>query len=286
MIINCKEIAIEKKKYLREKIERLEREAYLSNSKVYTPSLAVIQIGDNPASNSYIKGKRNDCEEIGYDFRHYKFEEVTAQNAEEKFEKIKDLINKLNIDKKVSGIILQLPTPFSKEQEHLLTQLITPEKDVDGFGLNSPYTPCTPLGIMEILKEEKVEISGKYAVVIGRSDIVGKPVANLLLNENATVTICHSKTQNLSEITKMADIIVVATGHRNTLTKDMIKENCVIIDVGINRNEAGKLCGDVDFEGCKKKASKITPVPGGVGLMTRVALMENTYNAWLKQQNK
>lgn len=195
-----------------------------------------------------------------------------------------DVVKGLNEDRTVDGILVQLPLP-SQINEKVVLRSILPEKDVDGFhpvnvGLLSIgddcYAPATPSGIIAMFKEYGIEIAGKHCVIIGRSNIVGKPMAALLLRHNATVTVCHSKTQNLGELTRQADIVIVATGHRHTLTADMVKEGAVVIDVGMNRNELGKLCGDVDFDEVKEKASFITPVPGGVGPMTITELLENT----------
>lgn len=195
-----------------------------------------------------------------------------------------DVVKGLNEDRTVDGILVQLPLP-GQINEKVVLRSILPEKDVDGFhpvnvGLLSIgddcYAPATPSGIIAMFKEYGIEIAGKHCVIIGRSNIVGKPMAALLLRHNATVTVCHSKTQNLGELTRQADIVIVATGHRHTLTADMVKEGAVVIDVGMNRNELGKLCGDVDFDEVKEKASFITPVPGGVGPMTITELLENT----------
>ena len=242
-----------------------------------TPTLAVILVGNNPASKVYVNNKKKACEYIGIKSLSYELSEDTTQ-----FDLL-TLIDELNHSENVDGILVQLPLPKHYDEEKILMS-ISPEKDVDCFHpLNvgivqtggNGFLPCTPAGIIELIKRTGIDIAGKNCVVIGRSNIVGKPVATLLLRENGTVTICHSKTKNLSDICRQADIIVVATGVRNTLTGDMIKDGAVIIDVGMNRNEEGKLCGDVDYEGCLEKASAITPVPGGVGPMTIAMLMKN-----------
>ena len=242
------------------------------------PGLAVILVGDDPASRVYVTGKEKDCAECGFlSFEH----KLPADTTEAE---LLALIARLNEDPAVDGILVQLPLP-GQINEKVVLRSILPEKDVDGFhpvnvGLLSIgddcYAPATPSGIIAMFKEYGIEIAGKHCVIIGRSNIVGKPMAALLLRHNATVTVCHSKTQNLGELTRQADIVIVATGHRHTLTADMVKEGAVVIDVGMNRNELGKLCGDVDFDEVKEKASFITPVPGGVGPMTITELLENT----------
>lgn len=254
---------------------KLETEQLKANG--ITPTLAVILVGNNPASKVYVNNKKKACEYIGIKSLSYELSEDTTQ-----FDLL-TLIDELNHSENVDGILVQLPLPKHYDEEKILMS-ISPAKDVDCFHpLNvgivqtggNGFLPCTPAGIIELIKRTGIDITGKNCVVIGRSNIVGKPVATLLLRENGTVTICHSKTKNLSDICRQADIIVVATGVRNTLTGDMIKDGAVIIDVGMNRNEEGKLCGDVDYEGCLEKASAITPVPGGVGPMTIAMLMKN-----------
>ena len=250
------------------------------------PGLVVIQVGDNPASNTYVKNKKLAAEYIGINFFHYKYEENTSE--EELINKIKELNN----DNSVDGIIVQLPLPKGFNETKIINY-IDPNKDVDGLTeLNAGklvnnedcLSSCTPTGIMKLLEMYNVEIEGKNAVVVGRSTLVGKPIATMLLNKNATVTICHSKTKNLKEITKNADILVVATGHINTITEDMVNENAVVIDVGINRNEENKLCGDVDFNNIKDKVKLITPVPGGVGPMTVAMLNYNVIKSYKKRR--
>lgn len=253
-----------------------------------TPSLVVIRVGDDPASEIYIRIKRKMCDELGINFTEYHLEKDITQ------EDLLNLIYKLNDDVSVNAILLQSPIPYHLDIIQAF-EAINPDKDVDGFSpINTgrlvqgqdSFRACTPSGIMMLLDEYGISVEGKNCVVIGRSNIVGKPMAELLLNANGTITICHSKTKNLSEITKTADIVVVAIGSPNFITGDMIKENAVVIDVGINRIPGtNKVVGDVDFESAKEKASYITPVPGGVGPMTIIALMENVIKAY-ELQNK
>ena len=242
------------------------------------PKLVVVLVGNNSASEVYVRNKHKACGEVGIESEVIKMPEETTQ------QELLDVVKGLNEDRTVDGILVQLPLP-GQINEKVVLRSILPEKDVDGFhpvnvGLLSIgddcYAPATPSGIIAMFKEYGIEIAGKHCVIIGRSNIVGKPMAALLLRHNATVTVCHSKTQNLGELTRQADIVIVATGHRHTLTADMVKEGAVVIDVGMNRNELGKLCGDVDFDEVKEKASFITPVPGGVGPMTITELLENT----------
>ena len=249
------------------------------------PGLAVVIVGEDPASKIYVRNKIKACNELGIHSYSY---ELPANATEEE---IIVLLDKLAIDENINGILLQLPLPAHLNAEKLSAH-IPHQKDVDGFshqnlGLlvqnKAKIVACTPRGVMEILKSECVQIAGKHAVVVGRSETVGKPMANLLLNANATVTVCHSKTQNLKDICRLADILVVAIGRANFIKKDMVKEGAVVIDVGMNRDENGKLCGDVDFEEVKEVASLITPVPGGVGPMTITMLMYNTYLAAYKE---
>lgn len=243
-----------------------------------TPGLAVVIVGDDPASKVYVRNKKKACEELGI------YSEEYALPAETTQDELLALIRKLNTKPDIDGILVQLPLPKQLDEKAVI-EAISPDKDVDAFSAANvgkimigdyKLLPCTPAGIMELIHASGVEVKGKECVVIGRSNIVGKPMAALLLRHNATVTVCHSKTQNLSELTRQADIVIVATGHRHTLTADMVKEGAVVIDVGMNRNELGKLCGDVDFDEVKEKASFITPVPGGVGPMTITELLENT----------
>ncbi|MBO5420732.1 MAG: bifunctional methylenetetrahydrofolate dehydrogenase/methenyltetrahydrofolate cyclohydrolase FolD [Clostridia bacterium] len=252
------------------------------------PCLAVILVGDDPASRVYVNNKKKACEFCGIRSLEY------VLPAETKEEELIELVEKLNNDESVNGILCQLPLPKHLDEKKVLN-LIKPEKDVDAFHPENVghimigdfnFLPCTPAGIMEMLHYENIDLEGKNCVVIGRSNIVGKPMAMLMLKENATVTICHSKTKNLKEVVADADIIVAAVGRANFVTADMVKDGAVIIDVGINRMDDGKLCGDVDFEACKEKASYITPVPGGVGPMTIATLMQNTITATKIQNGK
>lgn len=253
------------------------------------PHLVVILVGEDPASVSYVTGKAKDSEEVG-------FKNTTIRRpADVSEEEVLNLIGELNEDKGVDGILVQLPLPKHISEEKVIAA-ISKEKDVDGFHpLNVAALwqkqecifPCTPKGVIKLLDKAGVEIAGKKAVVIGRSNIVGLPVSKLLLDRNATVTMCHSRTKNLAEVTREADILVVAIGRPKFVTADMVGEGAAVIDVGVNRDpETGKLCGDVDFEACKEKASVITPVPGGCGPMTRACLMENTIECYLNQVAK
>jgi len=245
------------------------------------PHLAVVLVGENPASLVYIRNKQKACEEAGIHFSLHMLPETATQNE------VLQTVDMLNADKNVHGILVQQPLP-SQMDKHAVVSRIDPIKDVDclhpqNLGLvamgQSTVLPCTPSGIITLLKRENIEIAGKHAVIVGRSDIVGKPLALMLLNENATVTICHSKTQHLQEICRQADILVAAIGQPKFITADYVKCGAVVIDVGINRID-GKLYGDVDFENVIDKVSHITPVPGGVGPMTIAMLMENCVKAW------
>lgn len=247
-------------------------------------SLAVVLVGENPASKVYVNNKIKGCEYVGIKSLSYYLPENSS------FEEVKSLIDTLSKDDSVTGILVQLPLPQHLNEREVLS-LIPASKDVDGFCsenvgnllLGEDCTvACTPYGIIRLLKEENIELSGKNAVIIGRSNIVGKPMAMLLLKENCTVTVCHSKTQNLKKICKQADILVVAIGKANFVTKNMVKKGAVVIDVGINRTENG-LKGDVDFNNVKKVTSYITPVPGGVGPMTISMLLKNTYNLAIRK---
>ena len=240
------------------------------------PSVAVIQVGDNPASNSYIKRKETACNNVGVYFRLYKFDEGTPELT------IINKIKELNNDEYVNGILVQLPLPEQYNEKRIVNSIIN-SKDIDGLtDINvgrmiigkKTLVPCTPLGIMRLLEEYNVELAGKNVVIVGRGKLVGRPLITLMLAKDATVTVCHSKTTNLAEMTKMADVLVVACGVPNLITADMVKDDVVVIDAGINRID-GKLCGDVDFEAVSKKASLITPVPKGVGPMTVAMLLQN-----------
>ncbi|WP_294449961.1 bifunctional methylenetetrahydrofolate dehydrogenase/methenyltetrahydrofolate cyclohydrolase FolD [uncultured Gemmiger sp.] len=250
-----------------------------------TPCLAVILVGEDPASQVYVRGKAKDCHDCGIDSRVIRLPEETTQ-AE-----LLKLVGELAADKAVNGILVQLPLPAQIDEKAVI-DAIPPEKDVDGFSpvnvgrmqIGEPcFLPCTPAGCIRMIESTGTPIEGKRAVVIGRSNIVGKPAALLLLAKNATVTICHSRTANLKELCSSADILVAAVGKAGFVTGDMIKPGAVVIDVGINRGEDGKLHGDVDFAAACEKASYITPVPGGVGLMTRAMLMKNTVQAAARQ---
>lgn len=270
-ILDGKKVASE----VRERIAVMVKE--IRESGKVPPGLAVVLVGDNPASKVYVGQKEKACKEVGFESFLYHLPEATTQ------EELLNLVGQLNEDPNVHGILVQLPLPKHLNETEVI-EAIRPEKDVDGFhpmnlgklvaGL--PCTvPCTPKGIMHLLEYYGIEIEGKNAVVVGRSNIVGKPVAHLLLQKNATVTICHSRTRNLEDITKEADILVVAAGKPHFVTQHMVKRGAVVVDVGINRLESG-LVGDVDFDGVRLRASWITPVPGGVGPMTIAMLLENT----------
>ena len=245
------------------------------------PKLAVILVGDDSASKVYVRNKNRACEEVGIEFEEYLLKEDITQKE------LIDLINKLNNEKDIQGILLQSPIPKHLDINEAF-RTILPEKDVDGFNpLNvgrltlgqDTFVSCTPYGIMKMFEEYNIDLEGKNVTIIGRSNIVGKPLIQCCLNKNATVTVCHSKTKNLKEHTTNADVVIVAIGKAKFITEDMIKEGAVIIDVGINRMDNGKLVGDVDFENVEKKASYITPVPGGVGPMTIAMLMNNVIKA-------
>lgn len=244
-------------------------------------TLAVIQVGDDPASSVYVNNKRKACEYVGIEFKHIKFTEEVDNFT------ILNTIDELNADNDIIGILVQLPLPKHLDEEYICAQIL-PSKDVDGFHeINmgkltlgkSGLVPCTPKGIIDLLKYYNVQIEGKECVVVGRSNIVGKPMALLMLQENATVTICHSKTKNLKEICQRADILICAIGKPKFFTKDYVKEGAIVVDVGIHRQDNGKLCGDVDFEDVKDYVAGITPVPGGVGPMTVAELVKNCVEA-------
>ena len=249
------------------------------------PGLAVIIVGDDPASRVYVNNKKKACDEIGIYSEEYALPEETSE------EELLALIRKLNGKKEINGILVQLPVPKQINEETIINA-IDPKKDVDAFHPvnvgkimvgNFDFVPCTPAGVMELIDESGIDVAGKECVVVGRSNIVGKPQAMLLLHKNGTVTICHSKTKNLKEKTKQADILIAAVGKPNFITGDMIKEGAVVIDVGINRIAEKKLVGDVDFESAEKVAGAITPVPGGVGPLTIAMLMKNTVKAAIIQ---
>ncbi len=273
--IDGKAISAQIKEELKEKV------ADLKISRGISICLAVIQVGSDPASSVYVGNKKKACAYIGIDSRSYELPEETTQ------EELLQLIDKLNNEEEVNGILVQLPLP-EQIDEDVVIRAIDPRKDVDGFHPQSVgalcigqpgFVSCTPAGIIQLLKRSGIEIAGRECVIIGRSNIVGKPMALLILRENATVTIAHSRTENLREVTQRADILIVATGKPKMITREYVKEGAVVIDVGIHRNEAGKLCGDVDYEDVAPVCSAITPVPGGVGPMTIAMLMNNCVEA-------
>lgn len=269
--IDGKEVSASVRNSITEKVNGLK-------AKGVTPGLAVIIVGNDPASRVYVNNKKKGCEQTGMNSFEYALPEETTT------EELISLIEKLNGEKDVHGILCQLPVPKHIDEEKVLNA-ISPDKDVDAFHpvncgkvMTGDYTfaPCTPAGMVEMLKYYNIPVAGKHCVIIGRSNIVGKPMAMLMLKENATITVCHSRTQNLAEITKQADILVAAVGRPKFVTPDMVKDGAVVLDVGINRMDDGKLCGDVDFDAVCEKASYITPVPGGVGPMTITMLLKNT----------
>ena len=270
-IINGKEIALNLRNQLKQKVQAFPK----------TIGLSVVIVGNDPASKIYVRNKVKACEEIGIKSSVYELDESISQTE------LENLLSTLGKDENTHGILLQLPLPKGFDAESAMSK-IPPEKDVDGFSavdlgnlaLNKPnFVACTPLGVMKMLEFYGIDLTGKNAVVLGRSDTVGKPMAMLLLNANATVTICHSKTVNLPAICKSADVLVSAIGKAKYVTADMVKKGAVVVDIGMNRDENGKLCGDVDYENVAPKTSYITPVPGGVGPMTITMLLYNTYKA-------
>ena len=280
-IIDGKLVAASLKAHIADDVKKLVK-------KGINPTLAVILVGDNPASKVYVKNKRKTCEDLGITSAEFILPENYGQ------EKLLELIKLLNADPAVHGILCQLPLPVGYDEQEVLNT-ISPIKDVDAFHPvnvgsimtgDHKFLPCTPAGVMEILTYYNIDVAGKNCVVVGRSNIVGKPMAMLLLHKNGTVTITHSKTVNLTDICRQADILVVAVGKPNFIKANMIKDGAVVIDVGINRDENGKLCGDVDFENVKDRCSFITPVPGGVGPMTIAMLMQNTITAAVRQSGK
>ena len=270
-LISGKEVSAQ----IRQKIR--EQALALRESSGIQPGLAVILVGNDPASQIYVRNKQKACEEVGFHAFEYRLNENSTE------EQLLDLIGVLNKDNKVHGILVQLPLPDHID-EQLVINTISPDKDVDAFHPinvgkimigNYSFLPCTPAGVMELIDSTGTDLDGKNCVVVGRSNIVGKPMAMLLLRENGTVTVCHSRTKDLKEITKRADILVAAIGKPKFIDADYVKEGAVVIDVGIHRNENGKLCGDVDFESVAPHCAAITPVPGGVGPMTIAMLMNN-----------
>lgn len=273
-IIDGKEISAKVKEQVREEAEKLKAQGV-------EIGLAVVIVGNNPASRVYVNNKKKACEAVGFNSYEYALPEETTQ------QELLELVAKLNADSKVDGILVQLPLPKHIDETAVINAIL-PEKDVDAFHPENvghimigdfSFLPCTPAGVMEMLAQTGIDVDGKNCVVIGRSNIVGKPMAMLLLHKNATVTICHSHTKNLAEICSKADVLVAAVGKANFVTPDMVKEGAAVIDVGMNRLENGKLCGDVDYNACFDKAGWITPVPGGVGPMTIAMLMKNTLTA-------
>jgi len=273
-IIDGKKVASRIKNELKLEVEKLKQEGK-------NVGLAVIIVGNNPASRVYVDNKKKACAEIGIYSQEYALAEDTSQDE------LLELIEQLNNNADINGILVQLPLPKHINEKEIINK-IAPEKDVDAFHPvnvgkimigDFDFLPCTPAGVMELIKESGIDVAGKECVVIGRSNIVGKPQAMLLLHSNATVTICHSKTLNLKEVTKRADVLVAAVGIAKFVSKDMVKPGAVVIDVGMNRDEQGKLCGDVDFDSVSNIAAAITPVPGGVGPMTIAMLMKNTVKA-------
>ena len=261
--------------------QRVAQEVEQLKQRGIRPCLAVILVGEDPASQVYVAGKERDCAQCGMESRLYRLPADTTQAA------LLELLAQLAADREVHGILVQLPLPAQIDEQTVIAA-IPPEKDVDGFTpvnlgrmlIGQPcFVPCTPAGCLEMIASTGVSLDGKHAVVVGRSNIVGKPAAVLLLQRNATVTVCHSRTKDLADHCRRADVLVAAVGKAGFITGDMVKPGAVVIDVGINRGADGKLCGDVDFAAASEKASFITPVPGGVGLMTRAMLMENTLRA-------
>ena len=277
-LINGKEISGEIRENLKEEVALLLEQGI-------KPGLAVILVGDNQASRTYVTSKQKSCQDIGMESLLIEFPVDVPESI------LLEKIEQLNNDDQMHGILVQLPLPNHISEEKVI-ETISPDKDVDGFHpINigkmmtgqDTFLPCTPFGVLEMLKHEQITIEGKHAVIVGRSNIVGKPAGQLLLNENATVTYCHSRTPDLASVTRTADILVAAVGRAKMITADYVKEGAVVIDVGMNRDENGKLCGDVDFEQVKEKAGYITPVPGGVGPMTITMLLYNTVKSAKKQ---
>lgn len=279
MLLNGKELSLKMRESLIEKVAKLEKK----------PGLVVIQVGDDKASSIYVNSKEKLAREIGYNFEHIKLPTTITE------EEMIEIIEKINKDNNINGVIVQLPIPKNLDATKIINH-IDPIKDIDGltkanvgklFTDKAELISCTPKGIMTLLKNYNVEFEGKHVVIVGRSNLVGKPLISLCLNENATVTICHSKTKNLEKFTKEADILIVAIGKKKFITKDMVKENAVVVDVGINRdNDSKKIFGDVKFDEVEPIASLITPVPGGVGPMTTITLMENVLVSYNLMNNK
>ena len=278
-ILDGKKVSAKVREDLKLEVDNLKKEGI-------KPKLAVIMVGNDLASKVYVRNKNKACEEIGIEYEEFLLDEKTTM------EELLNVIDNLNKNQNIDGILLQSPIPKHLDINKAF-RAILPEKDVDGFHpINAGklsigekcFVPCTPHGVVKIMEEYNIETEGKNVVIVGRSNIVGKPLIQCMLQKNATVTVCHSKTRNLEEFTKKADILIVAIGKPKFITENMVKEGVVVIDIGINRNEEGKLVGDVDFDNVSKKASYITPVPGGVGPMTVAMLMENVVEA--AKQNK
>lgn len=274
-VMDGKALAAQVKQQVREKCAALRR----------PPRLAVVLVGDDPASAIYVKNKERDCAECGISCADHRLPADITQSQ------LLSLVQRLNADDTVDGILVQMPLPAPLDGQAVLSA-IDPEKDVDGFHPENVgrlllgqcrFAPCTPAGIMALLRAYNIDPAGKHCVVVGRSNIVGKPMAALLLSADATVTVCHSKTRDLKEQCLQADILISAAGHRGLITADMVRPNAAVIDVSMNRDDSGRLCGDADFAAVSEKAAFITPVPGGVGPMTRAILMENTYRAALRR---
>lgn len=278
-ILDGKKVSAKVREDLKLEVDNLKKEGI-------KPKLAVIMVGNDLASKVYVRNKNKACEEIGIEYEEFLLDEETTM------EELLNVIDNLNKNQNIDGILLQSPIPKHLDINKAF-RAILPEKDVDGFHpINAGklsigekcFVPCTPHGVVKIIEEYNIETEGKNVVIVGRSNIVGKPLIQCMLQKNATVTVCHSKTRNLEEFTRKADILIVAIGKQKFITENMVKEGVVVIDIGINRNEEGKLVGDVDFDSVSKKASYITPVPGGVGPMTVAMLMENVVEA--AKQNK
>lgn len=278
-ILDGKKVSAKVREDLKLEVDNLKKEGI-------KPKLAVIMVGNDLASKVYVRNKNKACEEIGIEYEEFLLDEETTM------EELLNVIDNLNKNQNIDGILLQSPIPKHLDINKAF-RAILPEKDVDGFHpINAGklsigekcFVPCTPHGVVKIIEEYNIETEGKNVVIVGRSNIVGKPLIQCMLQKNATVTVCHSKTRNLEEFTRKADILIVAIGKQKFITENMVKEGVVVIDIGINRNEEGKLVGDVDFDNVSKKASYITPVPGGVGPMTVAMLMENVVEA--AKQNK
>lgn len=279
-LLNGKELAKRMKDSMKLEVSAL-------SDKGAAPGLAVVIVGEDPASKIYVKNKRRDCEEVGIRSFEYALPEETTE------EQLLGLIDALNEDKSVNGILVQLPIPKHLNEDKVIRR-IRSDKDVDAFHpynvgelmIGRPvFAPCTPAGVMELIKDAGLDVTGKHCVVVGRSNIVGKPMSMLMLHANATVTVCHSRTKDLKAVCREADILVAAIGKAGFITKDFVKEGAIVIDVGINRTSDGGMTGDVDFEGVSRIASAITPVPGGVGPMTRAMLLKNTITACKMHKN-